>query len=111
MKPAIPLLSILTLAACKKEEPSRTADYRASCIECHVSYRDGSGGFQRIYNEGEFSKSLTLDADVTARILVVDVPNTDPQRFDTVSASIAINGRVVRANTVEAMAGVIDLSE
>lgn len=115
------LCACILLGACKKDEASRSVEYRASCYSCTLSYRASDGDYMRNvvldtvwtdtgYRRASWSASADIPESVSPRISLMNDGQTDLYRRDTCEAYITVDGATVRSQRITSIGGNIDLA-
>lgn len=121
MNKLVLLCILLAAVSCKKDEQSRTVEYRASCYSCAVNYRSANGDFVRnvildtvwhyaedtTYTRATWAATEEIPEAVSPHLSLFN--GTDNGQHDTCTAEIRIDGSVVRSQRITSIAGTIEL--
>lgn len=80
MKTSTLVLSLLLLAACKKE--GHRFEYRAECTHCDVRYVNSDEHYAQEVIRGEMRLDSVFEGDVLLRVDTVDIPRSWSYAFD-----------------------------
>lgn len=113
---------LLGCVACKKDEETRSVEYRASCYSCMVTYKTTADDYGRVdldtvwhygmdttFERAYWSTTAEVFTDDGARIMLVNDGALDSARHDTCEAFILVDGTVVRSQRITSIGGNIDL--